>query len=318
MASRLINGLVLVVLGAVLLMNTMGYLPWTVWDAAWSYWPVLLVGLGLQIALTRWRFPGLALAIVAILILGAMNPYTRSGSGRPWDWNRRGTPGLPSYRPTENAKEWSVPLKASVSRLELLLEAPSLDLEARGDSDLNSSRPGTVLSAQMSWDKIEPETDAAETRGGETLRATMRSRATEGVDGKQFWQLALNPSLATSMSVSGGVTNLTLDMSSVFLESVNVASGISRLDLTLGLSGKETRINVTGGFGNVTLYVPEAAGVKITLTGVLALSNDFSKQGLTKSGGSWLTPDYENAATKVDLSMTCATGRVTLHRSSWD
>jgi len=40
-ATRLFNGLILVVVGAVLLMNTSGYLPWSVWESALRYWPAV-------------------------------------------------------------------------------------------------------------------------------------------------------------------------------------------------------------------------------------------------------------------------------------
>lgn len=314
MTMRLLNGLVLVVLGALLLMNTTGYLPWSVWDAALGYWPIMLVGLGLQLALSRWRFPGVALALVAILILAAMRPYQGGAVRLPWEWVRPGS----ISRPLKSNEEWTIPLKPTTSRLELSLQAPSLEVEVRGDPDLNLVQPSAVLSARVSWDRHEPETLASLTQGGETVKATIRSEA-EGTDaGRQVWDIALNQSLGTSIAVTGGVCNVTLDMSSVFLESLSMSSGVSRLDLNLGLSGKETVVRVSGGVGNVVLTVPEIAGVKVRLAGPLSLSNDLSKQGLVKSGDTWSTPDYDSASTRVDVSMMCGTGKVTLRRSAWD
>lgn len=316
MASRLINGLVLVVVGAILLMNTTGYLPWAVWDAAWGYWPILLIGLGLQVAFTRWRFPGVALAMVVILILAAMNPYT--GSNPFIEWNRR-ILKIPSFRPIESSRDWSVPLRPSVSRLDLQLEAPSLNVEARGDASLNASPSELAVSGKLSWNRVEPRATVAAGGAEDTVKAALTSPAPLDTDGgTQTWVLALNPSLATSMDVSGGVTNLTLDMSSAFLESLNVNAGISKLNLTLGLTGKETRISVTGGVGNLTLQVPQAAGIKIDLRSPLTLTNDFAQQGLSKAGSEWVTPDYEGSNTKVFLTITCGTGKVTLQRGSRD
>ena len=301
MSRRLLNGLALVVVGAILLMNTTGYLPWSIWDATLNYWPVLLVGLGLQIALGRQRFPGLALAVLVILILPAMNPYTPR-------W-------LPS-RHAEVSKQLSIELKPTISRLELSLQAPSLEIVARGDNSLNVSFPGTAVSAEIAWDRVEPEISSQEV--SETLRTSIKSLAEGTEAGKQRWELALNPSLATSINVSGGVSNVTMDMTSVYVDNLNVASGVAKLDLTLGLSGKETRINVTGGVGNVTLNAPEAAGIKITLTGPLSFMSNFSKQGLVKTGNYWATPDFTAATTKVNLFMTCGAGKVNLRRTGWD
>ena len=294
MATRLLNGLVLVVVGAVLLMNTTGYLPWSVWESALRFWPALLVGLGLQVAVGR-RFPGLALAALAILILAAMTPY--SGGWISSDGN----------------KNWSLELKPAIFRLELSLDAPSLELNVRGDGNLNVRQPALAASVDLEWDNVEPDTTNEEI--SETLRATIRPRVTGNRSGKQHWDVALNPSLATSMSVGGGVSDLSIDTTSMYLETLNVASGVAKINLTCGLSGKETRVNVTGGVGNITVNVPEAAGLKVTLTGPLSLISDYSKQGMVKTGNFWATPGFDGATTKVTVFVTCGAGRVDVSRA---
>lgn len=316
MTSRLINGLVLIVVGAILLMNTTGNLPWGVWDAALKYWPVALIGLGLQLALHKWHFPGFAIALVIILILAAMNPYRGpSAIFRNWPWLRHISPSTMPGR----TKTWSVPLRPITSRLDINLQAPSLELEARGDPGLNSVEPALALSSTLSWDGLEPQSACDEIGGGETLKITMGTPSTSSSDaGRQYWQVALNPSLATSVNVTGGVANLTLDLRSVCLESLNLSSGVTSLDLTLGLSGKETSVQVAGGVADVNLTVPETAGIKITVKGPLAMSNDFAGQGLVRSGDVWSTPNYVSASTRVDVRVSCAGGKVTLKRVAWE
>ncbi len=294
MATRLFNGLVLVVIGAILLMNTTGYLPWSVWESALRFWPVLLIGLGLQIVASN-RFPGLALAVVAILILAAMNPY--AGENLGW---RRGS------------KEWDIELEPATSKMDITLNAPSLELEIRGDSSLNARDRTLAASFDLSWDVVEPSTSYRSVSG--TLRATVEPGSNPSRAGKQEWSLALNPSLATTLTIGGGVSNLRADLSAAAVDTINVQSGVAKVGLTFGLSGRNTTVNVTGGVGNVTLDVPEAAGVKITLTGPLAIVSDFAKQGLTKSGNTWTTPDFDSKTTKIILYMTCGAGKVDLDR----
>ncbi|MGB2983625.1 MAG: DUF5668 domain-containing protein [Candidatus Bipolaricaulia bacterium] len=48
MAGLLIP-LILVCVGAVLLLNTLGILPWRSWSEIGRYWPVLVIGFGLAI-----------------------------------------------------------------------------------------------------------------------------------------------------------------------------------------------------------------------------------------------------------------------------
>ncbi|MGI6666790.1 MAG: LiaI-LiaF-like domain-containing protein [Bacillota bacterium] len=314
MTGRLVNGLVLVVVGAILLMNTSGYLPWSVWDSAVSFWPILVIGLGLQLLSTRWRIPWFAVAAIVILILGAMFPH--GGWGGSWrrtngiQWEYRG----PSWRPLENSKDYSVPLRPSVSRLKVELSAPSLEIEARGDSGLNNLESPHAMTARITWDRYEPSTSWHDV--GDEARVSVRAPDLSGSQtGKQVWDLNLNSSLPTSINVTGGVANATLDCGLVYLDNVDISAGVVDLDLTLGLTGKDTRVTVSGGAASVDVSLPRAAGLRVSLSSPLTITRDFDDQGLTRSGNVWVTPDYEEASTRVDLVVNCGAGKVKVQRT---
>lgn len=309
MVSRLLNGLTLVVIGIILLMNTTGSLPWDVWGAALTYWPVLLIGLGVQIALSRWKIPGLSLAIIAILILGAMNPYANNGVfQRSWQFRL-----FPTMQLEVSEKDWSLDLEPAVSKLELNCEAPGMDVEVAGLPDLNDIDPPGALQGKLRWDKYGPV--VTEVSSGDTLKATLKSSVPVDTSqaGTQEWVLAVNSSLTTRLNLTGGVANLKLDASRLYVENVVLSAGVTSLDLNLGLSGKKTGVLVTGGVGNVKVVVPASAGVRIDISGGL-ISRDFSKQGLEKSGDVWITPGYDSATTKLDLTVSCGVGKVSLIR----
>lgn len=46
--GNLLVGLVLIALGVVFLLNTMGLFPWRVWSQLWRLWPLILVLIGLK------------------------------------------------------------------------------------------------------------------------------------------------------------------------------------------------------------------------------------------------------------------------------
>lgn len=310
MLNRLLNGLTMVVVGIVLLMNTTGYLPWNVWAAALIYWPILLIGLGVQVALSKWRVPGFSIAIIVILILAAMNPYA---GGRHWPWNWR-VQFSPNAMFDAAEKEWSVNLESEVSKLDLKLEAPAMEVTVAGLPELNDVEPIRALDGVLRWDKDEPST--THLSSGDTLSATVKSSVPLDTpqSGKQEWAVSINPSLTTKLDLSGGVASLYLDAARLHVDDLVLSAGVINLELNLGLSGKETHVLVTGGVGNVTVTVPREAGVRIDVDGGL-MSRDFSRQGLAKSGGVWVTPDYDNAATKLDLTVHCGVGKIDLNRT---
>lgn len=312
MAGKLLNGLVLVVVGALLLMNTSGYLPWSVWNSAISFWPVLLIGLGLQLVFSRLKVPWFAVAIVIVLILGAMFPERGiAGPLRPSNdvrWEIR----VP-WRPMERTEDYSVPLGPTISRLRMELGAPSLELEARGDSGLNDLMLPMLLVGSLSWDRVEPS-KSWEELDGETrvsIKAPDRSSADAG---RQYWDLSLNPSVATFLKVTGGVANITLDCRSVDLSDLDVSAGVVDLDVEFGLSGKATRVTVSGGAATVDVKVPRAAGFRISISSPLTITHDLNEQGMTRSGNTWTTPDYDSASTKIDFVVSCGAGKVKVSR----
>lgn len=316
MTKRLMNGLVLVFLGAILLMNTTGYLPWSVWDSAISYWPILLIGLGIQVAFSRWKVPGLALAFLVILVLAAMNP-SRAGS-RPYDrpWRFRMFPKTSVLRPLEGNKEFKAPLSPRVSRLKLDMRAPSVEIEIKGAPELNEKSEPEALVANLSWDRTEPQCEFSQNESADELKVALTSPVWSDDAGKQVWNVSLNPSLITAVNVAGGVADLTMDCSSVFLENLTVSTGVAKLDISLGLTGRETKVVVSSGVANVSFKVPETAGVRLSVSGPpLVTRLDFSKNGLVKEGGAWVTRDYSNASTRFDIRVSCGAGKISLDRT---
>ncbi len=306
MIGRLLNGLTIVVIGAVLLMNTTGYLPWSVWDSVLEFWPILIIGLGVQIAFSKWRVPGLNLAILVILILGAMFPYKGN-----LHLHRRFQ--LPIYRSADvNHAGFTVPLEGPTSKINLKLAAPSFDVCIMGDSQ-NIDK---AVSAEFDFSGSQPS--VSQTGEGRELDVTVwvpdHGVEVGGVTGAQKWDFSLNSSLVSNLALDGGVVALELDTGNLYVESLSMNAGVAKLDFHLGLSGKETKMVLEGGVSNIKLETPENAGVSITIRGPSAVYHDFSKEGLTKSGGSWITPGYDESSTKLELVVISGLSRVQLVR----
>lgn len=68
--GRLFWGVVLIVVGALLLVNTTGRLPWFFWAYTITYWPALIVGAGLAILFPRVGAILMILSVAGMLALG--------------------------------------------------------------------------------------------------------------------------------------------------------------------------------------------------------------------------------------------------------
>jgi hypothetical protein len=67
--SGSISGMIFIIWGILLLLNTLNIVPWTVWDYIWPFWPFILIFCGLRIifGFARW-FVNLIRLIVIILV----------------------------------------------------------------------------------------------------------------------------------------------------------------------------------------------------------------------------------------------------------
>lgn len=62
-----VGGIILLFFGVLLLMQTTGYLPWSLWDTLWRSWPVLIIIAGINLLFRRLNPWLLSLIIAAVL-----------------------------------------------------------------------------------------------------------------------------------------------------------------------------------------------------------------------------------------------------------
>lgn len=63
-----VGGVILLFLGIVFLLQTLGVLPWGLWGTLWRFWPVVLILVGLGIILRRFNPWLVSLLILAVLL----------------------------------------------------------------------------------------------------------------------------------------------------------------------------------------------------------------------------------------------------------
>lgn len=67
--GNFIWGVILIVVGLVFLLNTLGLVSWQVWDHIWYFWPVLLILWGIKVILGRNVMSRIIVNILTLVIL---------------------------------------------------------------------------------------------------------------------------------------------------------------------------------------------------------------------------------------------------------
>ncbi|MBE3519622.1 MAG: hypothetical protein IMW97_04890 [Firmicutes bacterium] len=326
MINRVVTGVVVIAVGIILLMNTTGKLPWDVWEGVLAYWPVILIGLGIQILFSRWKVPGLALAIIAMLVLAVLDPF---GLGRQplrhYRFNPRMVPRRIITVPTEfHEKTVEVPLTPSLTALSISADFPVCEFGLRGDPEVSSGETSLALQGTLRWSGVEPRTEVSTSPGGspgsgETAALVMDAGGSAGANSAKYrCDFRLNPSIPTTITIDSGVVTADIDGSKAALDRVEIDGGVVELKVKYGLSGRPQTLWVDAGVVSLEVTVDKECGLKIQVSGPpLVVRNNFSQVGLVKEGDYWVSPNYSKARTKLDVTVSAGAGNITVHRISW-
>lgn len=279
----------MLVLGSVLLMNSLGLLGWETWDVLWRLWPVLLVAVGLEIIIGR-RFLWLSLLATVIIVgvLGAVI-FTLSGTGFI-----RGTPieSEAVHQVLDDIDRAEVSLRPAVGRLDVTGVSQSIDLVS---GSFQADRFGNVYADYA----VE----------GRTGRFVMRSQPMVNFpDGRGWdWELALNGGLPLDLELAMGVGEMNADLALLNLEMLEVSQGVGDIDLTLAGRGDYPG-DISQAIGQVVVRIPSDVGVRLQVS--RAISSLDLPANFERSGDYYYSPNYQSAESKVDLEVSQAIGSV--------
>jgi hypothetical protein len=310
-------GVFLILAGAIPLAVRAGYLTDDQLRNVGNLWPLILVGIGVGLILSRTHYGFLGGMIVAAtfgvivggLLAGSIGGIDLGcGSGR-------GTTAFGSQQGPLTTSSASVDIDLSCGDLTVAV-APGSNWQLAG-----ADRDGTG-----------PNVDAS----NDSLRLSSRhtDRGPFGALGERStWRVTLpdGPRLDTQVTLNAGSSTVNLAGASLgrFETTLNAGSTTVDLGSVREISEVRVRVNagsitmtlphqsVSGSFevnaGSVELCAAPDAGLRIRTDESIVSSYDFA--GLTKNGSTWQTPGYDGAAIKIELDAHATAGSVSLDRT---
>jgi hypothetical protein len=266
--ARAAEGIQLAGIAVFLLLNTMGYLPWSFWLDAIALWPLLIVSAGIRIAFDRTRARWLVLAGPA-LILGGL-AWLASGA-----------------RPEAPAGPWQPETAVrpdGVERVDLDAKLVGARLRVATATDLPPGRlvdGGSIASPESA--RLETDTD------GSLARVRLRGGKRHGVvflpRPKERWDLRLPAELPLRVRIRGAGIGGTLDLTAGALEGVQTEGVFIGVEARLPAPRQETEIRMNGVFNSLTLVVPEGTPVRVHGTGLPFNAVDRGVNGIAGRPG---------------------------------
>jgi hypothetical protein len=228
-----------------LLLNTMGYLPWSFWLDTIGLWPLLIMSWGIRIAFEKSRAPWLVLGGPA-LVLGGL-AWVASGA-------RPAAPAGPMQTET-------VDRPAGVDRLDLetKLFAARVRVAAAPLAPGRLVDGGSIARHKSTRFETESEGGVARVRldGGGPHGVVFLPRA------KERWDLKLPSELPIRLRVAGAGVGGDVDLTAATLEGLQTDGVFIGVDARLPAPRQETEIRMKGVFNSLELVVPEGTPVRV-------------------------------------------------------
>ncbi len=280
----------LIAIGIILLLNTLGILDWSVWWTLLRLWPILLIAAGLDLLLGRRSIWGSLLA--ALLVLAVL-------AGALWlslDGDLGGT-GLKTEQIRQTlggAAEAAVLVEPGVGILRLEALSESADLIQ-----------GTIHLAQ--GEEIAQDL----TTSGDRIRYELRTLRDSwmvslgGWSGERTWELGLSPGASLDLATNLGVGETRLDLSGLDMSNLQVEVGVGRIEITLPDTGRfEARVE--SGVSQIVLRVPQ--GMQVRVVGDIGLVVRNVPEGYQQDGDTITSPGYAGAQDRVQLTVDQGVG----------
>lgn len=304
------RGLLLITIGVIFFLLNYDILSWGFWFHVADLWPLILILAGIGLLFSR-RIP---LSAVLLVFLLSMVGYSLVVGDKP-------LPGQKInnffYTGKTETKLINVPLPPEVKKahVKLNLGGAKVLVTALDSNQLLMS--GTYQGLKQGNVGGPGQSGLSTTQLGDTLNVTLLStslgRNSDNNNQKNDLELNLSRKVHYDLDMSAGAISGSMDLSRLLVDNLKISTGASDFRLGFGDTGIATHGKIDSGASKLTLVIPENVGVTIRLNGV-ATSTNFMGSGLLLEDKNWVSPQYADAKTKIDLEISMAAGSVQLER----
>lgn len=288
--GTLISGLILVLVGVIFFLINIGYGSWSSFYVIGKFWPILLIIIGLGF-FGRGRIPRWIAYLIIILSVGAVGTYMTLGDQ------------------TKHNNEINIKSTINIIRQQYpQVTEGSLSLDYGGGKLLISPGTQSLFQADFSNKQLQQRIEATAQNLKIDLSQSQYS-LTPQAENLNRWQLKLSPELVWKLDIDAGAIDGNIDLSGVPLRELNCNLGAGNMLFILGNNGANSKIKIEAGASNVKLLIAEDTGVRIKFGGALN-SNNLDELGWIKSDDYYSSPNYQQAASKIDCDIELSAGNL--------
>jgi len=337
-ANKLMKGLILLLIGIILLANTLQILDWTVWSNIFILWPLLVVSLGLSLI-----FRGKSLSFLGplIIFLGIIVGVGASYMGISFE-------GEVVMETKTLSREIAIEVEkvpeteAALETEEALETEVTPEIETAPDTETTIETEVTVETKEYSEIErasIELDLDMGKlTLGGSTsllyeCNAQYRYKEFEPFEKfsltekevdiviyhspitkkwisnhvRNDWQLKLNNQIIYELSAKTGAIDTDFNLSGFKVEKLTIKSGASNINLVLPQYDSE--IMIDSGVSNIKIAIPKNVGATVSIDSGIS-TKDLDVNHFIKKDGGYISNNYDYSKFKTEIEIDCGLSNI--------
>ena len=292
--SGFVGPFILIGIGLLFLLNNLGMVQVNFWRLASTLWPVVLIGIGLDMLIGRRSTAGslLALLLTGILLVGGaifvgVGPAALS----------QGEVTEIRYAPGA-VTEADIRISTTTGRL---------TVGTLGESGVLVE--GSVRLAGN--EKVKEESSEA---GGKALyRLSSQGVGVVGVGGNEsIWELRINSEVPSNLDINTGAGETELNLERARLTGLKVDMGIGATTVNLPRAGTFSG-EISGGIGKLVVRVPASLAVRIhvdTGIGQVQVDGNFEQSGENV----YLSAAAQASGERATLNISSGIGQVVIEK----
>ncbi|HEV3103168.1 MAG TPA: DUF5668 domain-containing protein [Candidatus Dormibacteraeota bacterium] len=286
---------VLILVGVFALLVNAGIVPVERLDRLVDLWPLILVVIGLELLLRRAvQGPAaeLAAALIVLVAIGGAAAYVALGPSIP-----TGTHSLDTSGKVGNLDHASVKVDAGAATI-------TMDGAASIGDDL--------YRAHIEYSGIKPDVSLDNSSGD--LHISQSNTSGFFFQSRRFvLNLQLNSSVQWKIAVNSGAATDNFNLLNLHVASVDVNTGASREDITLGPPSGTVPITIDGGALTVFVHRPSTTAASVNVSGgAVSLSFD-GRQTRAVGTVTAQTGDYDSASDRFQIQVNGGACNVTVN-----
>lgn len=282
--------MILVFLGSFWMLESFGFIQWSLWSVMYRLWPLILVVIGINIIFDKVKFIRLitwGLFFILVIVFGF---YQQGQYKEEMFVSKNSNLVVERRAETKNGQ------------LNMILGGADIEINSTNEKLLKAHIPNPHVQNQVLFNN-----------GNKTLRVDLRQiREIHNIGNNNYnYEIELNRDIVWDIEGEIGAAKGSFDLRDLNINEINLDVGAAQFDLMIGKNSEKTKIDIDGGATKIDITLPEEAGVKAKINGVLKESN-MENLGWIKKDDFFITPNYEEAKQKIDINVDLAVGQLNI------